>query len=308
MPLTEATALLLGSGLAAAASGANAGFQGVRGKKNRELQKEFNEQQQKNWQAQFDYQKYINENQYRIQAKDQALAGINPIAANGGSLQGFSATAGGQAAQSEAPQIDATGALNMLSQSMQLKHDSYERKEDRENAKEIAKINAEASKHNAELSNEGTHYSSDTQAAIAAMNAENQKEIASLNTETQKKIAKWQNKTQKDLQKAMQEWQDSEDHAKAAERLQKALEDAYNYGRELEAMKHLYIDGDDGQKYRIDDYIKILEIDARAFENSPTRRSEDAIYRGLDRLIQLLTGASTQTSRTTNINIGQPRR
>lgn len=295
MPLTEATALLIGSGLAAAASGANAGFQGIRGKKNRELQREFNEQQQKNWQEQFNYQKYINENQYRIQAKDQILAGINPIAANGGSLQGFSATAGGQAAQSEAPQIDATGALNMLSQSMQLKHDSYERKKDRENEKEIAKINAEASKHNAELSNEGTHYSSDTQAAIAKMNAENQKEIANLNTESQQKITKWQNETQKNLQKAMQDWQDSEDHAKAAKRLQKALEDAYDYGRELEAMKHLYIDGEDGQKYRIDDYLKILEIDARAYENSPTRRSEDAIYRGLDRLLQLFgTAASTR--------------
>ena len=298
MPLTEATALLIGSGLAAAASGANAGFQGIRGKKNRELQKEFNEQQQKNWQAQFDYQKYINENQYRIQARDQALAGINPIAANSGSLQGFSATAGGQAAQSEAPQIDATGALSMLSQSMQLKHDSYERAKDRKNAKDIAEINAEASKYGSDTSSEASHYSSDVQAAIAAENRKTQKQIADDNRATQtaisnmdrqsrEKIAGWSNETQKEIQKAQQMWTDSDDHREAAKKLQKALEEAYDYGRELEAMKHLYITADTGEKYRLDDYLKILEADARAYENSPTRRSEDAIYRGLDRIIQI---------------------
>lgn len=279
------TAMLIGSGIAAATSGANAGFQGVRGRKNRELQKEFNKQQQKNWQAQFDYQKYINENQYRIQARDQALAGINPIAANSGSLQGFSATAGGQAASSEAPQIDATGALSMLSQSMQLKHDSYERKQDRENAKDIAEINAEASKHAAELSNEGTHYSTDTQAAIAALNAKNQKEIAELNTKTQKEIANANNKMQKELQKNMQEWQDSDDHALAQQKIQRML---YNVQRDHELLQYaqnsrVAIKTETGEvkNLTIEDALKYAEMCTKLYDNSTARRVFKNVLEGI---------------------------
>lgn len=284
----ETTSALIAAGASLAGAGASAGFQGVRGRKNRQAQKEYNKQQQKNWEKQFEYTKYLNENQYQIQAKDQIAAGINPIAANGGAMQGFSANTGGQAATSEPVQLDTSGLAQIGLAMSQLKHDSQEREKDRENAKEIAEINADASK-----------YGSDTQATIAAENRktqqtiadnanENQREISKLNTEAQKQIAKWNNETQKSLQKAQQEWTDSENHAQAAERLQKALENAYDYGRELEAMKHLYIDAEDGKKYRLDDYLKVLEADARAYENSPIRRSEDAIYRGLDRLIRLL--------------------
>lgn len=284
----ETTAALIAAGVGLAGTGASVGFQGVRGRKNREAQEKFNAQQQANWEKSFNYQKYINENQYQIQAKDQIAAGINPVAANGGSLSGFSASAGGQATTSDPIALD-TGSLAQIGLQMaQLKHDSQERAKDRETQKDIAEINAETSR-----------YGTDTQATIAAENRktqkeiadnanENQKTIAKLNIESQQKIADWSNKTQKELQKAQQDWTDSENHAQAAKRLQEALEDAYNYGRELEAMKHLYVT-EDGDKYRLDDYIKMLEADAIEYENSPTRRSEDAIYRGVDRLIKILT-------------------
>lgn len=310
MPIGTGTAMLIGSGIAAASGAANSVFAGVRGKKNREAQERYNAQQQKNWQEQFDYQKYINENQYTIQAKDQAKAGINPIAANGGTVNGFSATAGGQAATSEAPQLDTSGLVGVIQQSAQLKHDSAEREKDRQSAEKIAEINAEASRYSSDTSNEASHYSSDVQAAIAAENRKTQKQIADDNRAAQKaisnldrqsreRIAGWSNQTQKDIQKAQQEWTDSDNHREAAKKLQKALEEAYDYGRELEAMKHLYITADTGEKYRLDDYLKMLEADARAYENSPTRRSENAIYRGLDRLLSVfntITGAATATA------------
>lgn len=257
-------------------------------KRQRKFEEYWNNVQQQNWQQEFDYTKMLNENQYQMQAKDQIMAGVNPVAANGGSMQGFSANISPQTTRGQTPQLDMSQISNAISQYAEMKFMEKENEKNRENAENIAEINAEASK-----------YGSDTQAAIAAENRktqkeiaesanENQKEIAKLNTESQQKITKWNNQTQKDIQKAMQDWTDSEDHAKAAKKLQEALEDAYNYGRELEAMKHLYIT-EDGSKYRLDDYLKMLEAEAKAYENSPTRRSEDAIYRGVDRLLKLLT-------------------
>ena len=257
-------------------------------KRQRKFEEYWNNVQQQNWQQEFDYTKMLNENQYQMQAKDQIMAGVNPVAANGGSMQGFSANISPQTTRGQTPQLDMSQISNAISQYAEMKFMEKENEKNRKNAENIAEINAEASK-----------YGSDTQAAIAAENRktqkeiaesanENQKEIAKLNTESQQKITKWNNQTQKDIQKAMQDWTDSEDHAKAAKKLQEALEDAYNYGRELEAMKHLYIT-EDGSKYRLDDYLKMLEAEAKAYENSPTRRSEDAIYRGVDRLLKLLT-------------------
>ena len=256
-------------------------------KRQRKFEEYWNNVQQNNWQQEFDYTKKLNENQFQMQAKDQILAGVNPITANGGSMQGFSANISPQTTRGQTPQLDMSQISNAISQYAEMKFMEKENEKNRKNAENIAEINAEASK-----------YGSDTQAAIAAENRktqkeiadnanENQKEIAKLNTESQQKITKWNNQTQKDIQKAMQDWTDSEDHAKAAKRLQEALEDAYNYGRELEAMKHLYIT-EDGSKYRLDDYLKMLEAETKAYENSPTRRSENAIYRGVDRLIKLL--------------------
>lgn len=263
---------------------------------NLQIAREANAQNQANWQAEFDYQKYLNENQHQIESQDLKKAGINPIVGAGGALSSF----GGNTNTATAATMQATDYSSIFSsianaflQNKALATQEKIAEKNNETQKEVAKTQADASKYSADKSNEGTHYSADTQKQIAEDNNKNQKEIAKLNTESQQKIAKWQNQTQKDLQEAMQSWTDSEDHAKAAKRLQEALEDAYNYGRELEAMKHLYITGDDGTKYRIDDYLKMLEIDARAYENSPTRRSEDAIYRGLDRILSIFNGLTS---------------
>lgn len=308
MPIGTGTAMLIGSGIAAAASGANIGFQAGTNKKARAQAEKWNQIQQSNWQQQFDYQKYLNENQAQIQAKDNALAGINPITGAGGSLQTYSGSTSAQQASVSAPQIDASGIIAGIQQYNQLKHDTEERAKDRESAERIAEINASASRYGSELGNEASHYGSDVQAAIAAENRRTQKQIAddnraaqqtiaSLDRASREKIAGWSNETQKTLQKAQQEWTDSDNHREAAKKLQQALEEAYDYGRELEAMKHLYITADTGEKYRLDDYLKMLEADARAYENSPTRRSENAIYRGLDRILNLfatVTGAATR--------------
>lgn len=105
--------LVLGAislGLTAAATAYNAYQQHKTNKQN----KSYNEFNQNMTQQQFDYQKYLNENQYQLQAADQRKAGINPIAQSGATLNTFSGSASTSSLQ--APQID-TSALNSITQS-----------------------------------------------------------------------------------------------------------------------------------------------------------------------------------------------
>lgn len=66
--------------------------------KNSEATKEANEKNLDFQKQQFNYQKYLNQNQYQLQAADAMRAGINPIAMSGGSLQSGSFNANQQAA------------------------------------------------------------------------------------------------------------------------------------------------------------------------------------------------------------------
>lgn len=243
----ETTAALIAAGASLAGTGASAGFQGVRGRKNRKAQEKYNKQQQENWQKQFDYTKYINENQYQIQAKDQIAAGINPIAANGGSMNTFSATTGGEAAKSDPISIDTAGLAQIGLQYAQMKHDSEEKSKDRESAERIAKIQAEASNYSAD-SSAGASISNAELAALTAkeqrLHEENQnriqrqheKEIHNLDNKSKEQIADWTIQTQTALQNAKQAWEDSNDHRIAQEAFERMMK---NVQLDYEAQNYL---------------------------------------------------------------------
>lgn len=232
----ETTAALIAAGASLAGTGASAGFQGVRGRKNRKAQEKYNEQQQENWQKQFDYTKYINENQYQIQAKDQIAAGINPVAANGGSMNTFSATAGGEAAKSDPVSIDTAGLAQIGLQYAQMKHESEEKRLDRESAEKIAGIQANASNYAAD-SSAGASISNAELAALTAkeqrLHEENQnriqrqheKEIHKLDNKSKEQIADWTMQIQAALQNAQQAWEDSNNHRIAQEAYQRMMKD-----------------------------------------------------------------------------------
>lgn len=258
------TATLISAGIAAAASGANAGFAGTRGRKNREAQERYNAQQQANWERQFNYQQYLNENQHQIESKDLQAAGINPIVGAGGQLNSFSGQAGGEAATSEAPQIDTSeitsSIMQAASQDKQLEHDSQERQADRESAEYIARLNAGTADKERELRKEMQEKDIETKKELDKLTREMQERIASENRKTQENIAKWSNKAQSDLEKAKQKWEDSKDHAEALKRIQDIINESSR-----QKLKNIYgdsaivpIEDKDGNIIRmtLDDAIK----------------------------------------------------
>lgn len=258
------TATLISAGIAAAASGANAGFAGVRGRKNREAQEKYNEQQQANWEKQFNYQQYLNENQHQIESRDLQAAGINPIVGAGGQLNSFSGQAGGAAATSEAPQIDTSqitsSIMQAASQEKQLEHDSQERAADRESTEYIAELQAGTADKDREQRREMQEKDIESKQELDKLNRQLQERIASANRKTQENIAKWANKAQSELEKAKQTWEDSKDHAEALKRIQDIINES-----ERQKIKNIYgdsaivpIEDRDGKIIRmtLDDAIK----------------------------------------------------
>lgn len=242
---------------------------------NRKLQEKINKQQQANFDRQFNYQQYLNENQHQIETKDLAKAGINPIVGAGGQLNSFSGSANLDASGQQNP-IDTTA----FTQFAQLKHDEAERKKDRENAKEIAKIQGQTAEKvaeiNAETSKTNTNTSTETQKYIAQMQQENQKEIEKAKNELQEKLARADREqkarlqtqaeeAEKKLQEAQREWEDSDDHRNAL----RLMRDAYNRLDEAHEMRQYLQQAKvviNGQKYTLDDAIKYYEMHETEFE------------------------------------------
>ena len=90
MSLSLAVAGLIGAGIAGLSSI-------VSGLANNSATTKANEANLDFSNKQFNYQKFLNNNQYQIQASDAQKAGINPIAMQGGSLSSGSFSAGQQA-------------------------------------------------------------------------------------------------------------------------------------------------------------------------------------------------------------------
>lgn len=108
MVMTTAAALGAGAGAASAGSGSLLGTLGLAAvpglvsgvinglfglkanKDNREQAEELNSKNLAFQREQFEYQKYLNQNQYQMMAQDAAKAGINPLAMSGGNVSSSS--------------------------------------------------------------------------------------------------------------------------------------------------------------------------------------------------------------------------
>lgn len=205
-------------------------------KRQRNFEDYWNKQQQSNWEQEFNYTKYLNQNQYQMQAQDQIKAGINPITANGGSMQGFSANISPQNTRGETPQLDTSQIANAINQYAEQKFQEKENEKNRQSAEEIAKINADASKYAAD-SSAGASMSNAELTALTAkeqrLHEENQnriqrqheKEIHNLDNKSKEQIADWTMQTQTALQNARQAWEDSNDHRIAQEAFERMMKD-----------------------------------------------------------------------------------
>lgn len=289
------TATLISAGIAAAASGANAGFAGIRGKKNREAQEKYNAQQQANWERQFNYQQYLNENQHQIESRDLQAAGINPIVGAGGQLNSFSGQAGGEAPTSEAPQIDTSqitsSIMQAASQEKQLEHDSQERQADRESAEYIAELNAGTADKDREQRKEMQEKDIENKKELDKLTRETQERIAKKNRKTQENIAKWANQSQEKIQQAKQTWEDSEDHIKALKKIQEVINDANR-----QQLKNVYSDNALVPVEDKDGKIVRLTIDDAINYELLKKNLRDADYYTIDKIMEYvgdITGSAT---------------
>lgn len=244
---------------------------------NRRLQEKINKQQQANFDKQFNYQQYLNENQHQIETKDLTQAGINPIVGAGGQLNTFNGNANLDSSGQENP-IDTTA----FTQLAQLKHDSKERAADRENAKEIAKINAQTAKYtadkNAETSTANTQTTTQTQQEIARQQEENKKTLAEAENQLRERMAKadreMKAKLQKEaeeaqanLQESAQRWQDSDDHRQSL----RLIQDAYNrLAEDSETRKYLNRAKVtiNGTPYTLEDAIQYYQMHQEEFDTN----------------------------------------
>lgn len=256
--MSIAAAMIVGSALAAGA-GLAGGFMSAKStEKNNRAQLDFankwNAIQQNNWQQEFDYQRFLNKNQYQMQAVDMAKAGINPIAGNAGALQGFSGNVSPDSPNTQAADYSFVGnavqaGLDVYMQGRQLQQQRQLAQEQMDTQKEIADINAESAKAVATINANATRYSADSSSGASMYNAEldsaTRKYVANMDDKTKRELAKaerelrlridnadnatrrdiadWANQTQVALQNAAQDWQDSQDHADAMRELENQI-------------------------------------------------------------------------------------
>ena len=147
---------LLSGGLSLIPSIFNAVSQKKVNKQNIDFQKEVNANNLAFEREKFEYDKFMNANKFQVQSNDMLKAGINPIAQVGANFNSFTGSAGQVASQSQAPQLDSSALMGVMSDIVNLK---------------IAKMNNE------------------TQKEVAHIQAESNEKISNSSNETQKSIA-----------------------------------------------------------------------------------------------------------------------
>ena len=111
-------------------------------KKNESAQKEINSENIAFQREQFDYQKYLNENQYQMTASDMQKAGLNPMLMNGANLTSGSYQSNAQAPQAISPNIDLSAVSNIASAYMQSRTQKDIASDSNQTSKDVANINA----------------------------------------------------------------------------------------------------------------------------------------------------------------------
>lgn len=276
---------------------------------NRELMAQterWNNQQQANYREQFDYQKYLNENQYQIQAVDQAKAGINPIAANSGSLQTFSGNVSPDMADqrpNDYSDISAAGAAiaQSITHVQDMRQQARLAREANETQRYVADTNAEATKYAAEQAAGASRYGADTSAgasrystdvsartaqadresreSLAAADRRLRSDIANMDDKTKRYLSDESAKLQMSLQRAEHNWFESDGRRKAL----RELEDTLLEARRIDALNR-YADfavvpiksPTTGEivNMTLDDALKYYEANAKLYANN-TQAAKD---------------------------------
>lgn len=277
----------------------------------RAFQEKWNQQQQSNWQQEFDYQKYLNENQQEITARNNAKLGINPIVGAGGAMSGFSGSISPDTQAGRVPEqfvADYSGvadAFNALAQSVlankQLKQQKDIAQDTLENQKDIAETQSETQKEVAEINAQSAKYSADTSAltsdkdrlsreSIATAERTLKDKIALMDDKTKRKLAKDSNDLQKALQKASQDWEASDKRRNAL----RDIEDVLLEARRNDAVKN-YLNfaivpvpvpgSTTGEvvNMTIDDALKYYQANESKFkgDTAAVREFRDTIFNGL---------------------------
>ena len=177
-------------------------------KKNESAQKEINSENIAFQREQFDYQKYLNENQYQMTASDMQKAGLNPMLMNGANLTSGSYQSNAQAPQAISPNIDLSAVSNIASAYMQSR-----------TQKDIASDSNQTSKD------------------VASINASSQESIARQNREVQESIAQGRLKLDENIAKAESARKDAVTRAEI-ERLRRGYDT--NFGQRIKNDKDLY--------------------------------------------------------------------
>lgn len=171
-------------------------------------QKDINAQNLAFQREQFDYQKYLNENQYQMTASDMQKAGLNPMLMNGANLTSGSYQSNAQAPQANPYQLDVTSLVSAINESA-----------NRRNQKDIASDSNQTSKD------------------VANINASSQEEIARQNRKVQESIAQGRLKLDENIAKAESARKDAVTRAEI-ERLRRGYDT--NFGQRIKNDKDLY--------------------------------------------------------------------
>lgn len=275
-------------------------------RRNRDFQNRWNQQQQSNWQSEFDYQKYLNENQMQMTARDSAKAGINPIVGAGGNVSGFSGnvspdTQGGDVADFSGIQSAFAGLAQSILANKQLKQQKDIARDTLENQKDIAEEQSETQKEVARINAESSKYSADTSAltsdkdrasreSIATAERILKDKIALMDDKTKRKLASDANDLQKAIQKASQDWEASDKRRNAL----RDIEDVLLEARRNDAVKS-YLNfaivpvpvpgSTTGEvvNMTIDDALKYYQANESKFkgDTAAAREFRDTIFNGL---------------------------
>lgn len=208
---------------------------------------EINEKNLQFQREQFNYQKYLNNNQTQIQAADALKAGINPLAMSGGSLSG-----GSYSNASNPMQSVFNGGLGSLYTELAKIENQKSISDDRNKTDEyIAELNSETSRNNTILK-----ILSDER--IANNLNENQKELLIRRLASEEKIASGNLSETTRHNMAMENIQDS------IAKTQKILNDAtVNHYEKMDRIKALDSQMDrvikNNQDRRLDEELKIKQ-------------------------------------------------
>lgn len=257
------------------------------------LQRETNLQNQANFNREFEYNDFLNRNQFQIQSEDMKKAGINPLASVSSNLSSFGGSVNtSQASQGQAPQVQDSmlSVLPLVQQALQLKFEYSKLKSD----EKIAKDKIESDEKIADSTNDVTREGYVSQQMIAKANNANARSIASMSNDTQRYLARFNADLQRDLTdknnavaQAMQQanfrWQDSFDHQQVLRDMRVFESKVEDLMRDKDIARHS-ITTFDGRTITGDQFEAEIKQAYKDFQTDNVQRGFEDFIKGMETL------------------------